>query len=74
MKQYNLENKMHAIIYSFNSTGIDYVILNNSFEMIKKGYALDADIKYINNTSKMKDKIAIYFKQIGFENSTLIEM
>ena len=55
---------MHAIIYSFNSTGIDYVILNNSFEMVKKGYALDADIKYINNTSKMKDKIAIYFKQI----------
>ena len=65
---------MHAIIYSFNSTGIDYVILNNSFEMVKKGYALDADIKYISNTSKMKDNIAIYFKQIGFENATLIEM
>ena len=65
---------MHAIVYTLNSTGIDYLILNSKFETVKKGYALDADIKYINNISKMRDKIVMYFQQQGYVNVTLIEM
>ena len=65
---------MQEIIYTFNSSGIDYLILNSKFENVKKGYALDADIKYINNSSKMRDKIVMYFRQQGYVKATLIEM